>query len=69
VTNAELAKEISARAVIAAVIFGLVYLLGAFNAASFDITKWDIGLRAFVSFMGGVVALLISAYPFERFTS
>jgi small neutral amino acid transporter SnatA (MarC family) len=39
----------------------IFYLLGAFIAASFDISQWDIQLRAAIVFFGFPVSMLIAA--------
>ena len=48
-----------------ALIFFLCYLLGAFVAVSFDITKWaDIG-RFMVAIFGGFASAITFAFVFE----
>lgn len=48
-----------------ALIFFLCYLLGAFVAVSFDITKWaDIG-RFMVATIGGIVSAITFVFVFE----
>lgn len=48
---------------LAAVCFGLVYLMGAFYSCSFDFSTWCQGARFGVAVVGGILALgaLISA--------
>lgn len=41
--------------------FTLLYLLGAFWQASFDIAEWDGIVRGIVAVFGGVLALAITA--------
>lgn len=38
----------------------LFYLLGAFSAASFDITKWDVVWRGSVALLGVIVAFAVN---------
>jgi hypothetical protein len=39
--------------ILAVTAFWIVYLIGAFAAASFDITQWDVAVRIMVAILGG----------------
>ena len=62
-----------AAAVVAALtVFGVMYLLGAFYAASFNIAEWGEGTRLLVTIFGGglgfVVAVFVSFEKLEKYT-
>lgn len=41
-------------------VFGLTYLVGSFISATFDLSKWDSKDRAFIGFLGFLLATMIA---------
>lgn len=62
-----LLQEIGARVAVGLTIFGAVYLIAAFVYAGFNIALWPESGRAFTGFMGGVLALAVTTFPFASF--
>lgn len=55
-----MAKNIFVGIILGALFFSLCYLMGAFFSASFGINNWDTFTRFVVSFLGGIISIMIT---------
>jgi hypothetical protein len=50
-------KDILKSVLCGGLVFTLIYLIGSFAAADFDISTWDPVMRGFVAFFGGTISI------------